>query len=86
MNIILGTEVNIYTNFLIEKKYNKSIHSADQQALNTGFEWSPVISYQEIFMNAFIKWKRSMFEKILKDFRSLINFVTIYLTGKQYLP
>ena len=44
MNIILGTEVNIYTNFLIEKKYNKSIHSADQQALNAGFEWSPVIS------------------------------------------
>lgn len=38
MNImILGTKVNIYTDFLIEKK-NKNIHSADQQGLNAGFE------------------------------------------------
>ena len=55
MNIILGTEVTIYTNSLIEKKNNKSIHSANQQGLNAGFEWSRVILYQDIFMNAFIE-------------------------------
>lgn len=36
MNIILETKVNIYTDFLIEKK--KNIHSADQQGSNAGFE------------------------------------------------
>ena len=50
-----GNRSNYLYKFSYRKKNNKSIHSANQQGLNAGFEWSRVILYQDIFMNAFIE-------------------------------